>query len=174
MGNYIFHSKIEGRMKNDLSKIKNEIKDCFVHRGLSIQEIAAKYNNSPTARTIRMWAAADNQLWRREKFYKIVKDYNELLPERIAKKIEEKIDDILMSEGAKFNLKSAENVVKLSLLLEKLKSNDTITLCAISGMRSFLHYLELFHPGKINYDLLALFEDYSAFLKSEGEPRSGE
>ena len=131
-------------MKKDFVRIKEEVHKLYTQSTISIQEIAYRHDNSPSERTIRRWASEQNYLWKRERFRNLAGNREELLPESIALKITAKIDDILSAEGSKFNVKSAENVVKLSLLLEKLKSEDTLKLYTVYGLDRFIKYLEIF------------------------------
>lgn len=152
-------------MKKDFVRIKEEVRKLYTHSTLSVQEIARRYENSPSERTIRKWASEQNYLWKRERFRYLTGNREELLPESIALKITAKIDDILSAERAKFNVKSAENVVKLSLLLEKLKSEDTLKLYTVYGLDRFIKYLEIFAPTKITSSLLNTIEEYLKYLE---------
>lgn len=164
----LYLPKNEGEMKKKYQQLKDDIYRLYTVTDKNLNDIAAMFNDQISAATIKKWINANGGEWRRKKLFNSLKDYNELLPEKVAIKIGTKIDDLLTTEGANFNVKSAENVVKLSLLLEKLKGRENLVTYSVFGLKSYLKYLEIYRPAMLTSSFLDSVESYFQTL-IEGE-----
>lgn len=145
----------------------NEAKRLFVEEEKSPREISLAFSGRPSWQTVQKWTHdldSEGRDWKelREEFRNT--NYENISPQQQAKKILEKINEILHNED-KWDVKHADALSKLQKTFEKIVDVKYQIPVMFQLLTDLLKYLKKYYPEFVTEDFLSAIRDFKNYLR---------
>lgn len=148
----------------------NRCKKAYVQENKSPRTIASEMNNKPSWQTIENWRKKKDKKGKNWTDYKEeykINQYSAVSPQKLATNILQEISDAL--EDYKGGAKKADELVKLSKLMERLVDKKLQVHVALDTLEDYIRHIKKYFPELLKGDtgnhLLESIKDFNMVLR---------